>query len=78
MMRWFNVWFFFQVWTMSKLNNDSSLTSDTIQTTVGDLIEAVTQIALEAGKTEQEGYRLASLTLEKIFRQNKSDVQIVN
>ena len=39
----------------------------TIETTLGDLIEAVTQVALEAGKTEAEGYKLASLTLERML-----------
>jgi hypothetical protein len=64
---------------MSKLSdNASSHSSEKIQTTIGDLIEAVTQIALEAGKTEQEGYKLASLTLEKIFLKNRSEVKIVN
>lgn len=64
---------------MSKLSdNASSQPTQKIQTTIGDLIEAVTQIALEAGKTEQEGYKLASLTLEKIFLKNRSEVKIVN
>ena len=43
-----------------------------VQTTIGDLIEAVTQIALEAGKTEAEGYELASLTLTKILSKKKT------
>lgn len=42
-----------------------------IETTIGDLIEAVTQIALEAGKSEKEGYELASATIESILRRNK-------
>ena len=41
---------------------------NTIKTTIGDLVEAITEIALQAGKTEQEGYKLASLTIEKILR----------
>jgi hypothetical protein len=41
-----------------------------ITTTIGELIEAVTEIALQAGKTEQEGYKLASLTIETILRRN--------
>lgn len=45
-----------------------SSTSETIQTTIGDLVEAITQIALEAGKTEAEGYKLASLTIESLLR----------
>ena len=44
-----------------------------IDTTIGDLIEAITQIALEAGKTEEEGYQLAALTIERIIRRNRLD-----
>ena len=43
----------------------------TIETTIGDLIEAITDIALQAGKTEQEGYRLASFTIEKLLREKR-------
>jgi hypothetical protein len=49
-----------------------------IQTTIGDLIEVITQIALEAGKTETEGYRLASLTIESILRKNRKHVAVIN
>lgn len=38
-----------------------------VETTIGDLIEAITQIALESGKTETEGYHLAALTIESIL-----------
>lgn len=40
---------------------------ETIETTIGDLIEAISEIALELGKSEQEGYELASLTIERIL-----------
>jgi hypothetical protein len=50
----------------------------TIETTVGELIEAVTQIALEAGRTEEEGYELASLTLENILRRSRCDLGAIN
>jgi hypothetical protein len=43
----------------------------TIETTIGDLIEAITDVALQAGKTEQEGYRLASFTIEKLLREKR-------
>jgi len=43
----------------------------TIETTIGELIEAITEIALESGKSEQEGYQLASLTIEKILNSGK-------
>lgn len=49
----------------------------TITTTIGELIEAVTEIALQAGKSEQEGYELASLTIESILRRNIKPEQLV-
>ncbi len=49
-----------------------------IQTTIGDLIEAITQIALEAGKSETEGYKLASLTIESILRKNRKHIPVIN
>ena len=42
-----------------------------INTTIGDLIEAITDIALQAGKSEEEGYRLASFTIEKLLRDKR-------
>jgi hypothetical protein len=42
-----------------------------IETTLGDLIEAVTDIAMQAGKTEEEGYKLASFTIEKLLREKR-------
>ncbi len=42
-----------------------------INTTIGDLIEAITDIALQAGKTEEEGYKLASFTIEKLLRDKR-------
>ncbi len=49
-----------------------------IQTTIGDLIEVISEIALEAGKSEAEGYRLASLTIESILRKNRKAIQLLN
>lgn len=43
----------------------------TIETTIGDLIEAITDIALQAGRTEEEGYKLASFTIEKVLRDKR-------
>jgi hypothetical protein len=43
----------------------------TVQTTIGDLIEAITDVAMQAGKTEEEGYRLASFTIEKLLREKR-------
>ena len=45
--------------------------TSTITTTLGELVEAVTDIALQAGKTEAEGYALASLTIEKLLRDKR-------
>jgi hypothetical protein len=42
-----------------------------VHTTIGDLVEAITEIALEAGRTEKEGYALAAITLEKILRERE-------
>ncbi|MDC0357734.1 hypothetical protein OAO01_02885 [Oligoflexia bacterium] len=55
-------------------NEQSNQAVEAIETTVGDLIEAVAQIALEAGKTEKEGYHLASLALANILHRNKKEV----
>lgn len=48
--------------------------TEIIETTVGDLIEAITAIALESGKTEEEGYELAKATIESILRRNEYDL----
>ena len=47
----------------------SEFDTNTIETTIGELVEVITQIALKAGKTEVEGYRLASMTIEKLTRE---------
>lgn len=59
---------------MSKLTNETRI----IETTIGDLIEAVTQIALETGKSEVEGYELASLTVESILRRQTEEQYIAH
>lgn len=53
--------------------NEQSVQEETttITTTLGELVEAVTDIALKAGKTEAEGYELASLTIEKLLRERR-------
>lgn len=45
-----------------------------IETTLGDLIATVTEIALEAGQTEQEGYELASEALYGLLRKTDTDL----
>ena len=51
---------------------------ETVETTIGELIEASTEIALEAGKSEKEVYQLASLTIESILRRNRKEIAAVN
>ena len=41
-----------------------------INTTVGDLIEVISQVAGKTGKTLDEGRALAILTLEDLLRKN--------
>lgn len=43
-----------------------------INTTIGELIEALTQVAIEAGNTEKEGYRLASLALTDLLKHRRA------
>ncbi len=52
---------------------------ETIETTIGELVELITDIALEAGRSEEEGYELASLTIESILRRAKcTDPMLIN
>lgn len=51
---------------------------ETIETTIGELVEVITQIALEAGKSESEGYELASITIENILRRSKKEDLLLN
>lgn len=61
---------------MEKEAENSSV--ETIETTIGDLVEAITSVALEAGKTKEEGYRLASLAIESILRRQKKPIEVIN
>jgi len=56
---------------MDPRQNQISEQKVTIETTIGDLIEAITDVALQAGKTEAEGYKLASFTIEKLLRDKR-------
>ena len=49
-----------------------------IQTTLGELVEALTQVAIEAGNTEREGYELASLALADLLRRRKRAAKVSN
>jgi len=53
---------------------DSSV--ETIQTTIGELIEAITSVALEAGRSQEEGYELASQTLSGILERHNLDLDL--
>ncbi len=58
--------------------NDKKLDDvETIETTIGDLIATITEIALEAGKSEEEGYELAALAIESILRRNRREESLV-
>lgn len=56
---------------MKKEQLEQSVT--VIETTIGELVEAITDIALESGRSEEEGYELASLTLGKILGYQEQD-----
>ncbi len=51
---------------------------EVVETTIGELIEAITEIALESGSSEAEGYQLASATIENILRKNRKQAEMVN
>lgn len=46
--------------------------SGSINTTLGELVTAITEVALKAGQSEAEGYQLASLTVERVLRRNRA------
>lgn len=41
-----------------------------VETTIGELVEMLTKIALESGTSEKEGYRLASIALGDLLKDN--------
>jgi hypothetical protein len=45
--------------------------AEKIETTLGELVEAITQIAQQSGVSQQESYELASLTIEDMLRASK-------
>jgi hypothetical protein len=58
-------------------NKGENVKAEKLQTTIGDLIEAIMQVATEAGKSQQEGYKLTAATLESILnRKRLSGVQL--
>ena len=49
-----------------------------IQTTIGELVEALTQVALEDGSSDAESYELAAQTLGSILSRQDFDVELLN
>ena len=49
-----------------------------IETTIGELVTTITEIALESGKSEEEGYELASVTLERILNDPEQGLRHIN
>lgn len=49
-----------------------------IETTVGDLIETLTAIAMNNGQSQEESYTLASLALEKILEDSGKTLPNLN
>lgn len=49
-----------------------------LHTTIGDLIEAIMQVALEAGKSQEEGYQLTAATLESILNRKRSRASLLH
>ena len=56
------------------MKSDINNSVQRIETTIGELIATITQIALETGSSEEEGYRLASLTIQKILDDNGKEL----
>lgn len=48
------------------------------ETTLGELIEIITEIALEDGKSESEAYNIVSLTLENIVNRRIPKVELIH
>ena len=42
-----------------------------VETTFGDLVELITQIAMKAGDSEREGYELASMAVGDLLGHSK-------
>jgi hypothetical protein len=50
-----------------------SRSTEIIETTIGDLVDAITRVAEEAGQTEEEGYRIAAAALERLLPKEKRE-----
>ena len=61
---------FCEVNNMDKSTRSVNAIAETFETTIGDLVEAVTQIALEAGKTQEEGKLAVECGYWHLYRYN--------
>ena len=52
-------------------SQDFEYDSTMVETTVGDLIEALTSVAEQTGRTQEECYKIASFAIERILREKK-------
>ena len=60
------------------MENKNNSKEEKVNTTIGDLIEAIMQVAAEAGKSQEEGYRLTAATLESILNRRKSKTALLH
>ena len=49
-------------------NKSQAENSFTLQTTIGELVAYISEIAEQAGKSEEEGYKMASTILERLLK----------
>lgn len=60
------------------MESKSNSIEQKVNTTIGDLIEAIMQVAVEAGKSQEEGYRLTAATLESILNKRRTKVALLH
>ncbi len=51
---------------------------EVIHSTIGDLIEAMMQVAIESGKTQQEGYKLTAAAIESILNRRRRAAVVIH
>ena len=59
-------------------SKNNSAREEKVQTTIGDLIEAIMQVTTEAGKSQDECYRLTAATLESILNRKRSRTALMH
>ena len=60
------------------MESKSNSVEHKVSTTIGDLIEAIMQVAVEAGKSQEEGYRLTAATLESILNKRRTKAALLH